>query len=276
MQGVREPVDVRLLDRLAEVRVDEQLDLVIDEPRDGPAEVLVAQHLVALGVDRLALLVDDVVVFDDALADVEVVALDAGLGVLDRPRHELRLDRDIALEAHPFHEPGDPVAREALQERVLEREVEARRARVALAAGTTTQLVVDAARVVALGPDDVKPARRHDLVVVDAALLLRLGEGLRDRPPAGASAGLMPRAWSLLEARPVGLPPSRMSVPRPAMFVAIVTEPLRPAWATIGASFSWYFALRTSWRTPRRLSIVESTSLFSTLTVPTRTGRPAS
>ena len=27
-----------------------------------------------------------------------------------------------------------------------------------------------------------------------------------------------------------------MSVPRPAMFVAIVTEPLRPAWATIGAS----------------------------------------
>ena len=86
------------------------LDLVLDEARDGPAQVLVAEHLVALGVDRLALLVDDVVVLDDALADVEVVALDAGLGVLDRLGHEPRLDGHVALEAHALHEPGDAVA----------------------------------------------------------------------------------------------------------------------------------------------------------------------
>ena len=42
------------------------------------------------------------------------------------------------------------------------------------------------------------------------------------------------------------LPPSRMSVPRPAMLVAIVTVPRRPACATISASCSWYFAFRTS------------------------------
>ncbi len=42
------------------------------------------------------------------------------------------------------------------------------------------------------------------------------------------------------------LPPSRMSVPRPAMFVAIVTAPFRPAWATISASCAWYFAFSTT------------------------------
>ena len=41
-------------------------------------------------------------------------------------------------------------------------------------------------------------------------------------------------------------------MPRPAMFVAIVTVPLRPACATISASCAWYLAFRTTWRMPRR------------------------
>ena len=60
------------------------------------------------------------------------------------------------------------------------------------------------------------------------------------------SAGLRPRLCRRSEARPAGLPPSWMSVPRPAMFVAIVTAPVRPAWATIPDSFSWNLALRVS------------------------------
>src|SRR5947207_2500913 len=113
--------------------VDKGGDLVVDEVTHRCGQILVAQNLVALGVDRLALFVDDVVVLDDALADVEVVALDARLGELDRP-----------------------------------------------------------------------------------------------------------------------------------------------AWATMGASFSWNLALSTSCLMPRRLSSSDSTSLFSTLVVPTSTGRPAS
>ena len=73
-----------------------------------------------------------------------------------------------------------------------------------------------------------------------------------------------------------GLPPSMMSVPRPAMLVATVTAPLRPAWATIAASRSWYFAFSTSCGTPLRLSILDRSSDFSTLVVPTSTGCPAS
>ena len=142
------------------------VDLVVEEPADGLGEVLVVEDLVALGVDRLALLVDDVVELDDALADVEVEALDARLGALDRVRHEPRLDGDVLLEPEPLHQAGDAVGGEALHEVVVERQVEARRAGVALAAGTAAQLVVDAAGVVALGADDVQAAGLDDPGVV--------------------------------------------------------------------------------------------------------------
>ena len=78
-------------------------------------------------------------------------------------RHELRLDGDVLLEPEALHEPGDAVGREALHEVVFERQVEARRARVALAAGAAAELVVDAAGVVALGADDVQAAGCDDL-----------------------------------------------------------------------------------------------------------------
>ena len=65
-----------------------------------------------------------------------------------------------------------------------------------------------------------------------------------------------------------------MSVPRPAMLVATVTAPRRPAWAMMDASRSWYLAFSTSWATPRRLSSCDRISDFSTLTVPTSTGWP--
>ena len=69
-------------------------------------------------------------------------------------------------------------------------------------------------------------------------------------------------------------PPSTISVPRPAMLVAIVTAPSLPAWATISASFSWYLAFRTTCSMPLRLKSELRYSLFSTDTVPTSTGCP--
>ena len=70
------------------------------------------------------------------------------------------------------------------------------------------------------------------------------------------------------------LPPSMMSVPRPAMLVAMVMAPFLPACATISASRSWFLAFRTLKSRVRFCSILASSSLFSTLTVPTRTGWP--
>ena len=75
-------------------------------------------------------------------------------------------------------------------------------------------------------------------------------------------------------ARNSALPPSMMSVPRPAMLVATVTAPYLPACATISASFSWFLAFRTLCWMPFFLSMPESSSDFSMEMVPTRTGWP--
>ena len=104
----------------------------------------------------------------------------------------------------------------------------------------------------ALGADDVQAAGLHHPLVLGVRLRPGLGEGrlvdLRRRLRRVDALGVQGA-----DARPAGLPPSRMSVPRPAMFVAMVTAPMRPAWATIGASFSWNLAFRTSCLMPAPL-----------------------
>ena len=63
-------------------------------------------------------------------------------------------------------------------------------------------------------------------------------------------------------------------MPRPAMFVATVTDPTRPACATMAASRSCCFAFSTWCGTPRRLSIALRCSEFSMDVVPTSVGCP--
>ena len=67
-----------------------------------------------------------------------------------------------------------------------------------------------------------------------------------------------------------------MSVPRPAMLVATVTEPLWPASATTLASSACCLALRTVCGMPRLRRRLERYSDFSTDTVPIRIGWPFS
>ena len=65
-----------------------------------------------------------------------------------------------------------------------------------------------------------------------------------------------------------------MSVPRPAMLVAIVTAPGAPAWETISASCSWKRAFSTACGTFFFFSRSLMVSLFSIEVVPTSTGWP--
>ena len=73
-----------------------------------------------------------------------------------------------------------------------------------------------------------------------------------------------------------GFPPSRMSVPRPAMLVETVTAPLRPACAIIFASRSCCFAFSTWYGMPVFFKISAIFSDFSIEILPTRTGWPLS
>ncbi len=112
---------------------------------------------------------------------------------------------------------------------VAEGEVEPRLARVALTAGPAAQLVVDAAGLVPLGAQHVEPAglarpprpRPRPAPSAAATALVPGRLVLLAASPPGSS----PRARSSRSARNSGLPPSMMSVPRPAMLVATVTAP---------------------------------------------------
>src|SRR3989454_535885 len=137
------------------VRVDHGRGLVVKEADDRLPDVAFLEDLPALVVDDVALVVENVVELERALADVEVAALDLDLRLGDRPGHHPRLDRDGVVEAEPRHEPGDALRGEDADEVVLERAVEARGARVALAAGTPAELVVDTAGLVVLGGGSV-------------------------------------------------------------------------------------------------------------------------
>ncbi len=169
----------------------------------------------------------------------------------------LRLDRHVVGHVEAAQERVDHVGLEQPHEVVLERQVELRLAGVALTTGSTAQLVVDATGLVALGREHVQSAEADDL---DRARrrrppsASRAPRATRPRSPRASSIGDRPRCDSAASAMNSGLPPRMMSVPRPAMFVATVTAPLRPACATIAASRSWCLALRTSCGTPFCLS----------------------
>ena len=82
------------------------------------------------------------------------------LRALDGAGHHAVLDRHALFHPEPLHQAGDAVRPEDAHQVVFERQVEARRAGVALAAGAAAQLVVDAAGFVPLGADDVQAAER--------------------------------------------------------------------------------------------------------------------
>ena len=93
------------------------------------------------------------------------------------------------------------------------------------------------------------------------------------RPPTSIDVDSLPSGSLTFDGFDSVTPaPSLMSVPRPAMFVAIVTAPGWPAPATISASRWWYFAFSTLCWMPARLNMRDSVSDTSTLTVPTSTG----
>ncbi len=144
------------------------------------------QQLVALAIDHLALVVVDVVEVQQVLADVEVVRLHLALRVGDLLGDQRAFDDVVFLQAHPRHHLLYPVGGEDAHQVVFQRQVEAGRTRIALAAGTPAQLVVDAAALVALGADDVQAAGRLDRVVADLPcgldpLLLRRRHILAER-----------------------------------------------------------------------------------------------
>ena len=130
------------------------------------------QQLPAQAVNRLALLVHHVVVFEQVFAGLEVLPFDGLLRCLDAPRDHLRLDGHALFHAQPLQQVRHPLLGEDAHQIVFQRQVEARCAGIALTAGASAQLVVDAARLVTFGAEDEQPAEIDDFVVFGVGGLL--------------------------------------------------------------------------------------------------------
>ena len=156
-------------------------DDVVDHVADLLVQVFAVEDALALGVHDLALLVEHLVVLQDVLADLGVLALDLGLRALDLPGDHLGLDGHVFRDVEALHDGLDGARAEPAHQLVLQREVEARLAGVTLPAGATAQLVVDAARLVALGAQHVEPAGGDDLLRLGVAGLLDPRQDLLER-----------------------------------------------------------------------------------------------
>ena len=162
------------------------VDDALAHRRDRFGDVVGGEQLVALLVDHLALVVRDVVIFEQLLADVEVALLDLALRRLERARHHAGFDGLALGHLETHHDGVEPLAGEDLHQRVFEREVETARPGIALAPGTTAKLIVDAPRFVPLRADDLEAAGVKHLLVqllpflaqrLDARRLVGLGNG---------------------------------------------------------------------------------------------------
>src|SRR5438093_8542590 len=98
--------------------------------RDLVRDVLRFEDGIPQLIDFATLVVGDVVVFQQLLADVEIVRLDLALRALDRSGNEAMLDRLALRHAQALHDRVDPFSGEDPQQRILERQVKARGARI--------------------------------------------------------------------------------------------------------------------------------------------------
>lgn len=104
-------------------------DRAHDELGHALGIALAVENVIALGVDGLALLVHDVVIFEDVLTGGEMHGLDLALSAFDALGDHLGLNGHVIVNLGALHEPADAihaVTAEQAHKVILEREVELR------------------------------------------------------------------------------------------------------------------------------------------------------
>ncbi len=157
---------------------DQSIDRFGAHIDDNVADGIGVHDLAALFVNHLALIVHHIVIFDDLFALIIVARLDLFLGGLDRFRHPFRRRQRLAvLEVRTQHLGEERIGPEYAQQIVVEAEVEARQAGIALTPGTTAQLIVNTPAFVAFGGEDEQAAGVLHLAAFLGNLVLDLVDG---------------------------------------------------------------------------------------------------
>ena len=135
------------------------------------------KDFVALGVDEVSLLIENVVIFKQVLSDIEVTLLDTLLCAFDYTADHRVLQRLAAVHSQSSYHGLQAVLCKETQQCVVEAHVEAGCSRVSLTACTSSELVVDTSRFVALGAQDVETAKGLYFLVVGFPLVVSLFSG---------------------------------------------------------------------------------------------------
>ncbi len=110
------------------------------------------------------------------LADIEVAAFHLALRGFDGAADDAGFDRLAFRHLELVHHKRDAVTGKDAQQRVFQAQIETAGTRIALTARTAAQLVINPARFVALGADDVQTACGQHLVMQHLPFGLQRGD----------------------------------------------------------------------------------------------------
>ena len=112
---------------------------------NGFANVAYVQQFVTLGVDRTALVIGHIIIFQQLLTNIKVTAFNFTLRIGNGFSDPRMLDGFAWFHPQFTHHAGNAVRSEDTHQGIFHRQVEARRTSITLTARTATQLVIDTA-----------------------------------------------------------------------------------------------------------------------------------
>src|SRR5258708_8813464 len=115
--------------------------------------------MTALFIDHITLLVHDVIIFQQALTDAEVVLFDFLLCPFDALGHHAVLDHFPFLITHFIHQRSNTVTAEHTHQVIFQANIELSGTGISLTGRTATQLPVHPAAFMSFRTDDRQPAR---------------------------------------------------------------------------------------------------------------------
>ena len=100
------------------------------------------KQFITLLINDLALVIGYIIIFQQLLAHIEIAPLDFPLCRFNGSGHDSRFDRLAFRHFQPFHDRPHLVTGKNPQQRIIQRQIESRGTRIALAGGSSSQLIV--------------------------------------------------------------------------------------------------------------------------------------
>ena len=142
---------------------------------DGPLDDSgIHEDFVALGIDEVSLLVENIVILEKMLSYIEVALFDALLGAFNDTADHGMLKWLAAVHSKASHHGLQTVLCKEAEQGVVEAYIEAGCSRVSLSSGTSSELVVYTSGFVTFGSKDVETSESFNFLVVGFPLVISL------------------------------------------------------------------------------------------------------